>query len=100
MNNFLNKAKERSFALEKGIAYYMYRELIEDLHSEYSIPDYIMAKINKRSVDRAMAVVKSLKGDELALRALICQAILTEAWDDPCDEVYKKLRCLGEMLAE
>ena len=78
----------------------MYRELIKDLHSEYNILDPIIAKINKKSVDRATAVVKALEGDELALRSLICQAVLANGWDNPCDEEYKKLRCLGEMLTK
>ncbi len=81
MEAFLKKAMERSCALEKGIAHYMCRELlIEDLHSEYNIPNSLIAEINKRSVDRAMAVVKALEGDELALRGLICQAVLANGW--------------------
>ena len=57
-------------------------------------------EINKRSVDRAMAVVKAFEGDELALHGLICQAVLANGWNDPSDEEYKKLRHLGEMLRE
>ena len=78
----------------------MCRELIEDIHSEYNIPNSVIAEINKRSVDRAMAVAKALEGDELALHGLICQAVLSNDWDDPNDGEYKKLTHLGEMLKE
>lgn len=83
---------------KKGIAHYMCRELIEDIYSECNIANSVIAEINKRSADKAMAVVKALAGDELVLRGLICQAVLANGWDDPCDEEYKKLMHLGEML--
>lgn len=82
------------------MAYYLCRELLEDLHAEFDIPQDEMKAINIKCVDRAHAVLKALEGDELALKGLLAQSIMANNWNDPSDEEYKKLRHLGEMLRE
>ena len=61
-------ASKEPYAMEKAIAHYLCRELIEDLHANYNISQEEMKAINKKCVDRAYAVIKALSGDELALK--------------------------------
>ena len=77
--------------MEKAIAHYLCRELIEDLHTNYNISQQEMKAINKKCVDRAYAVIKALSGDELAYRGLLSQAALADNWDDPKEGELKEL---------
>ena len=86
--------------MEKAIAHYLCRELLEDLHTNYNITQEEMKAINKKCVDRAYAVIKALDGDELALKGLLAQSALADNWDDPNEGELKELQLVGKMIKE
>ena len=91
-------ASKEPYAMEKAIAHYLCRELIEDLHTDYDISQEEMKAINIKCVDRAYAVIKALGGDELAYRGLLAQSALADNWDDPKEGELKELQLVGKIL--
>ena len=93
-------ASKEPYAMEKAIAHYLCRELIEDLHTNYNISQEEMKAINIKCVDRAYAVIKALDGDQLAYRGLLSQAVLADNLDDPKEGELKDLQLVGKILKE
>ena len=64
----MDKKKKELFA--KALAYYLYREVVEDAHSDYNISQEDMFAMNTKSVNRAKLLVDILD-DEKLLNAFI-----------------------------
>ena len=96
----IDKASKEPYAMEKAIAHYLCRELIEDLHAKYDISQEETKSINIKCVDRAYSVLKAFDGDELALKGLLSQAVFADNWDNPKEGELKDLRLVGKMLKE
>mgnify|MGYP007065384369 CR=1 FL=1 len=73
-------AAERSNAAAKALAHFMFREIVENIHSKYNISQEEMCKMNKQAVNRA-ALFFSLSESEK--EAFKIEAICAENWDDP-----------------
>ena len=55
----------------KGLAYVLCRELIEDAHAEYRIPDSEMKRINKQAVNRAALLLELKESNPKAYKTYI-----------------------------
>lgn len=63
----MDKEKRELFA--KALAYFLYREVVEDAHSDYNISQEDMFAMNTKSVNRAKLLVDILD-DESCLTLL------------------------------
>lgn len=50
---------KQSDAQYKALAYFMFREIIEDVYEKYNISDEDMKEMNQKSVNRATSFLKS-----------------------------------------
>lgn len=67
----------------KALAYFLERELIEDVHAEYNITNNEVKEINKTAVNRARMIIDFLD-DEKAIEAFYnVYSIYVYEWDDP-----------------
>lgn len=48
---------KQSDAQYKALAYFVFREIIEDAHKKYNISDENMKEMNQKSVNRAMFIL-------------------------------------------
>lgn len=85
VKGFYKIAKSIPFSEEKALAYYMVREILEDLHTEGKISDEEMCEINKTAVNRAYIYLKATKNED-AYKGFIMNAAFCKEWDDPDKE--------------
>ena len=85
----------------KSLAYFLFREIIEDVHSEYNISqDEIMA-MNKKAVNRAAAFLGFIGNDELLSAAVSVLSFETTGWDNPKETAdTRKFIALAEEFAQ
>ncbi len=88
--------KRDKYAKAKALAYLMFRELAEDLHSNYEIPDEVIAALNKQAVNRAQAYLSIFdeeNQDEAwkKFTGFIMNAIYGKKWDEPDSVETRKL---------
>ena len=82
----------------KAIANYLFREIIEDAHTKYGIPQADIRRMCKSAVNRA-AVLEKMMSDENMHKALVFLGYDTREWDAPdTDEVNKELEKLRYLL--
>ena len=82
VKGFYNLAQKIPYAEEKALAYYLVREILEDLHSEGKITEKEMLAINKTAVNRAHEYIMATK-NEAAHKAFVMNAVYCKDWDDP-----------------
>lgn len=66
-----------------ALANYLFREIIEDIHSEYNIPDSKIKELNIKAVNRAKLFLEKIVYDSEMLDAFLIQAYGTTNWDKP-----------------
>lgn len=104
LNPFLEVAMNQSDAEYKALAYYMFREVIEDAHTKYNISNEDMKEMCKMAVNRAKLYIDSMKsGDKAKQDAFLIYALYTLEWDDAevtadIKKQCKLLKCSEEML--
>lgn len=67
----------------KSLAYFMFREIIEDVHVKYKITQEEMMAMNKKAVNRAAAFLECIGNDELLASLVQMLALETTGWDNP-----------------
>ena len=67
----------------KSLAYFLFREIIEDIHSKYNITQEEMMEMNKKSVNRAAAFLGCIGNDELLSSLVQMLSLETTGWDNP-----------------
>ena len=99
MLELANKVVHSDAYKAKAIAYFVFRELIEDVHDRIS--DDEMAELNRRAVDRAYALVKSMKSKNLTTGILLNCAYGIREWDNPRDtEEYRAIIARANTIAD
>ena len=78
---FINKANDQTDVEPKALAYFLFREIIEDAHSKYNISQDDMRTMCKEAVNRAAAFLK-IQANADAYHAFSSNAINTTEWDD------------------
>ena len=69
--------------LPKALAHYLFREIIEDVHTKYGISQEEMKQMNKKAANRAKLFVERVSGNELLEVAFSCMAVYCDGWDAP-----------------
>lgn len=66
----------------KALTNFIFRQVIEDVHSKYNIPDEEIKQMCKDAVNRA-PVFLEVYGDRRLRRAFLIEAIDCIKWDEP-----------------
>lgn len=93
-------------AMAKSMAYFLFREVVEDIHSKYNIPDEEMMALNKKAYNRAAFLTDYVLNNPDMRKAFTINAIYCTEWDDPemtgdlvkCKDVYSEIA--GDLLVE
>lgn len=68
----------------KALANFLFREIIEDAHAKYKIPDSEIKKMCKQAVNRAKYHIERIaKGDDVSKFAFRYVACFSKEWDNP-----------------
>jgi len=96
----MDKALSKN-VMAKSLACFLFREVIEDVHSKYDISQDEMMAMNKKAVNRAAMFLSCLDNDELTAALVQLLSLETTGWDNPKETADTKgfLR-LAEELAE
>ena len=83
--------------IAKAIANFLFREIIEDAHAKYNIPQDDIRAMCKEAVDRA-AVLEQVLSDDKLKKALVLYGYSSCEWDAPdVDNVKAKLEDFAEL---
>ena len=93
-------------AMAKALAHFLFREVVEDIHSEGKITDAEMKQLNKTALNRASYFTEHVLTSPDMKNAFKIEAILCTGWDDPemtedlikKDEIYTKMA--GDLMVE
>lgn len=94
----LAKANTDRHAMAKSLAYFLFREVVEDIHSKYKIPDEEMMALNKKAFNRAAFLTDCVLNNPDMRTAFTLNAIYCIGWDDP--EMTEDLVNYKELLSE
>ena len=78
----ISKAYDTKVA-SKALAYFVFREIIEDAHTKYKITQEEMMAMNKKAVNRAAAFLESMEDPELFASLVSLLMLETTGWDNP-----------------
>ena len=67
----------------KSLAYFVFREIIEDVHSKYNISQDEMKAMNQKAVNRAAAFLSCIGNDDLLAALIQMLSLETTGWDNP-----------------
>ena len=67
----------------KSLAYFVFREVVEDVHSKYNISQEEMMAMNKKAVNRAAMFLGCVGNDELLASLVQLLSLETTGWDNP-----------------
>lgn len=80
----MDEVRKELFA--KAIANFLYREVIEDVHSDYNISQEDMFAMNTKSVNRAKLLVDILNDEKLLNAFILLYSLpVRNEWNDPTE---------------
>ena len=94
-------AYSQTDAYPKALAYYMFREIIEDAHAKYNISDEDMKEMCKMAVNRAaLYIALARHPDPIHLRAFAINAAMCTGWDDAeqTEDIERDMDLLAECV--
>lgn len=85
-------------ATAKVLAYFVFREIIEDAHVKYNISQDEMMAMNRKAVNRAAAFLRCMGNDDLQASLVGMLSPYVHGWDNPKETTDTKgvLRLAGE----
>lgn len=85
----------------KALAHFLFREIIEDAHSKYNIPNDEIKKMCKEAVNRAALFLEIQKDPEL-YKGFAIEAFDSAKWDEPVmtDDLKERLEFYRELSKE
>lgn len=98
----LDKVAGDKNAMAKALAYFLFREVVEDIHSEGRITDAEMMQLNKTVLNRAAYVTDHILTSPDMRNAFKIEAIECTGWDDPemTEDLVAKDKILSEIAGE
>ena len=94
----LAKVNTDRHAMAKALAYFLFREVVEDIHSKYSISNEEMMALNKKVFNRTAFLTDCVLNNPDMRMAFTFNAIYCMEWDDP--EMTEDLVKYKELLSE
>jgi hypothetical protein len=86
---------DKMLSIPKALAYFLFRELVEDIHADGRISQAEMKELNRRAVNRAKLFLDLISDEDVVPFKLLVmtQNIYTIDWDEPCEtEEIAKIR--------
>lgn len=85
----------------KALAHFLFREIIEDAHSKYNIPNDEIKKMCKEAVNRVALFLEIQKDPDL-YKVFAIEAFDSAKWDEPemTDDLKKRLKFYKELSKE
>lgn len=85
----------------KALAHFLFREIIEDAHSKYNIPNDEIKKMCKEVVNRAALFLEIQKDPEL-YKGFAIEAFDSAKWDEPVmtDNLKERMEFYKELAKE
>ena len=88
---------KQSEAQYKALAYFMFREIIEDAHAKYKISNEDMKEMCKKAVNRAKVYIDSQKSPEQSQRdAFLIYVLYATDWENA--EITEDVQTQYEVL--
>lgn len=97
----MSLAYSRTDAYPKALAYFMFREIIEDAHAKYNISDEDMKAMCKMAVNRAALYIALARDpDPIYLRAFAVNAAMCTGWDDAeqTEDIEREMDLIAECV--
>ena len=102
----LSKVANDKYAMAKALAYFLFREVVEDIHAEGKISDDEMMQLNKTVLNRAAYLTDHVLVNPDMRNAFKIEAVECIGWNDPemtedlikRDELYSGIA--GELMSE
>lgn len=84
-----------------ALANYMFRSIIEDVHTKYDISDEEMEQMNRCAANRAKLFLERISEDPLLMLGFTAESAFCSAWDNPVitEEEEKRLSLYEETAA-
>lgn len=79
----IDKVMEDEHSAAKALAYFMFREIVEDIHAEGKITDEEMKGLNKAACNRGAFLLEHILPNEDLRTAFRIEAINCTGWDPP-----------------
>ncbi|MDO4301767.1 MAG: hypothetical protein Q4D26_10300 [Clostridia bacterium] len=86
--SFLELGLSQNNAHAKSLAYFLFREVIEDVHSKYNISNGDMKEMCKNAVDRAAFFLNHIVNDPKLYKSFAIFAVYCSKWDNPEETEY------------
>lgn len=83
LSAMLQKGERMEDLLPKALSAFLFREVIEDVHSKYNISQEEMMRMNKEVCNRAKLFVDEIMPDPVMQMAFMVEAIQCNDWDAP-----------------
>ncbi len=98
----LFEVKDDHYAMAKALSYFLFREIVEDIHSEGKISDAEMMLLNKKVYNRAAYFTDHVLISPDMRNAFKIEAIECTGWDAPemTEELEKKDKLYSEIAGE
>ncbi len=84
----------------KALAYFLFREIIEDAHAKYNISQEDVKYMCKTAVNRASFFLNHIANDPKLYKAFIIFAAYTSEWDEPDESEFTDLLQLLKEISE
>lgn len=79
----IDKVMEDEHSAAKALAHFMFREIVEDIHTEGKITDEEMKELNKAACNRAALLMEHILPNEDLRTAFRIEAMNCTCWDPP-----------------
>ncbi|MBR3143061.1 MAG: hypothetical protein IKF09_07960 [Clostridiales bacterium] len=99
---FLQQSLNDEYALPKALAHFMFREIVEDIHSDNRITDAEMEQLNREACNRAGLFVSYIMNDPDMRLAFSTESVFAREWDPPVmtEELSAKLQIYKDIASE
>ena len=102
LENMLMTAMKDEYAGAKALASYMFRDLVEDIHSEGKITDAEMEKLNREACNRAALFWNHIMTNKDMRTVFLIESLNVTGWDSPVmtDDMKKRLELYQDMALD
>ena len=102
LKDMLMNAMKDENAGAKALASYMFRDLVDDIHSEGKISEEEMEHLNREACNRAALFWNHIMMNKDMRTAFLIEAVNVTGWDPPVmtDDMKKRLELYRDMASE
>ncbi len=83
LDDFINQSLNDEYSLEKALAHFIFREIVEDIHADNRITDEEMEQLNREALNRAFLFIRYIMNDHDMRNAFSTESMFAREWDPP-----------------